>query len=93
MSYIVSIFDSKERNISSRSKYASNLALRCVYDIDHIYMYALQIENTSESGPRSYEAVAKKAQGKCLLKPFNFLIFFFGGGGGGAFLATALVVS
>ena len=36
-----------------------------VYDIDH--MYALQIENTSESDPHSYEAtkaVAKKAQKK-----------------------------
>ena len=27
--------------------------VRCVYDIDH--MYALWIENTSESDPRSYE--------------------------------------
>ena len=37
--------------------------VRCVDHIDHIY--ALQIENTSESDPRSYEAtraVAKKAQ-------------------------------
>ena len=39
--------------------------VRCVYDIDH--MYALWIENTSESDPHSYEAtkaVAKKAQKK-----------------------------
>ena len=36
-----------------------------IYDIDH--MYALQVENGSESDPRSYEAtkaVAKKAQKK-----------------------------
>ena len=36
--------------------------LGCVYHIDHVY--ALQIENTSESDPHSYEAtkaVAKKA--------------------------------
>ena len=35
----------------------------CVYDIDHIY--ALRIENTIESDPRSYEttkSVTKKAQ-------------------------------
>ena len=41
--------------------------VRCVYDIDH--MYALWIENTSESDPHSYEAtkaVAKKAQKKIL---------------------------
>ena len=39
----------------------------CVYDKDH--MSALQIKNTSESDPRSYEvtqAVTKKAQKKIL---------------------------
>ena len=33
------------------------LLLRCVYDIDH--MYALQIQDTSESDPCSYEAANK----------------------------------
>ena len=36
--------------------------------LDHIYIYALQVENTSESDPRSHEAtkaVAKKAQKNC----------------------------
>ena len=28
--------------------------MRCVYDVDHVY--ALRIESTSESDPRSYEA-------------------------------------
>ena len=39
--------------------------MRCVYDRDH--MYALQIKNTSESDPRSFQAtkpVVKKAQKK-----------------------------
>ena len=42
--------------------------VRCVYDIDH--MYALWIENTSESDPHSYKAteavLAKKVQKKIL---------------------------
>ena len=38
--------------------------MRCVYDIDHNYIYALYIENTSKSDPHSYAAIAKKAQKK-----------------------------
>ena len=40
--------------------------MRCVYDRDHMYI-ALQINNTSESDPRSSQAtkpVVKKAQKK-----------------------------
>ena len=50
--------------------------LKCVhvYDVDDIHVYALQIENASESDPRSYEAtksVAKKAQKKILRLPIE----------------------
>ena len=49
----------------------------CVYDIDYIPVYPLQIENTSKSDPWSYEAakaVAKKAQKPAL---WDFLTYWY----------------
>ena len=57
----------------------AQLLMKCVYDMDH--MHALQIENTSESDPHSYEvtkAVAKKAQWDSWVQSIEASEFFLG---------------
>ena len=51
------------QSILNLGSITNEIMVYSAYNIDH--MYVLQIENTSESDPRSYEAtkaVAKKAQ-------------------------------